>query len=76
MTLARRIRRTSMPSISLGQPGETLTSVLAGTIGSALYDLNIPDIVSGTSGADDFITDMANAGFTVADLSTLAARFG
>jgi hypothetical protein len=38
--------------------------------------LNIPDIVNGTSDAGDFITDMANAGFNVADLSTLAALFG
>jgi hypothetical protein len=50
--------------------------VLAGAIGSALYGLNIPNIVSGTSRVGDFITDMANAGFTVADLSTLAALFG
>jgi PE-PPE domain-containing protein len=63
-------------SISLGQPGETLTSELAGAIGSALYGLNIPDIVNGTSDAGDFITDMANAGFNSADLSTLAALFG
>jgi hypothetical protein len=63
-------------SISLGQPGETLTSALFSAIGSALYDLNIPDIVNGTSDAGDFITDMANAGFNVADLSTLAALFG
>ncbi len=63
-------------SISLGQPTETLTSELLGAIGSALYDLNVPDIVNGTSDAGDFITDMANAGFTVADLSALAAVFG
>lgn len=63
-------------SISLGQPGETLTSALGGVIGSALYDLNIPDIVNGTSDAGDFITDMANSGFNLADLSTLAALFG
>ncbi|MGA8328868.1 MAG: PE-PPE domain-containing protein, partial [Mycobacterium sp.] len=63
-------------SISVGQPGETLTSELLGVVGSALYDLNIPDIVNGTSDAGDFITDMANAGFTVADPSTLAALFG
>jgi hypothetical protein len=60
----------------VGQPSETLTSELLGVIGSALYDLNIPDIVNGTSDAGDVITDMANAGFTVADLSTLAALFG
>jgi hypothetical protein len=63
-------------SISLGQPTETLTSELLGAVGSALYDLNIPDIVNGTSDAGDFITDTANAGFNVADLSTLAALFG
>lgn len=63
-------------SISLGQPGETLTSALGGVIGSALYDLNIPDIVNGTSDAGDFITDMANSGFNLADLSTLATLFG
>jgi PE-PPE domain len=63
-------------SISLGQPSETLISALAGAIGSALYDLNIPDFANGTSDAGDFITDMANAGFNLADLSTLAALFG
>jgi hypothetical protein len=63
-------------SISLGQPGDTLTSVLAGAIGSAVYEMNIPDIVNGTSDAGDFVTDMANAGSNVADLSTLAALFG
>ncbi len=59
-------------SISLGQPGETLTSELLGAIGSVLYDLNVPDMVNGSSDAGDFITDMANAAFNVADLSTLA----
>jgi hypothetical protein len=63
-------------SISLGQPSETLFSALAGAIGSALYDLNIPDVVNGTSDAGDFITDMANAGFNLTDLSTFAALFG
>ena len=63
-------------SISLGQPSETLFSALAGAIGSALYDLNIPDFANGTSDAGDFITDTANAGFSLADLSTLAALFG
>jgi hypothetical protein len=63
-------------SISLGQPGETLTSVLAGAVGTALYDLNIPDLVNGTSDAGDFITDMSNAGFNLADFSALAALFG
>jgi PE-PPE domain len=63
-------------SISLGQPSETLFSALAGAIGSALYDLNIPDFANGTSDAGDFITDMANAGVNLADLSTLAALFG
>jgi len=63
-------------SVTLGQPSETLFSALAGAIGSALYDLNIPDVVNGTSDAGDFITDMANAGFNLTDLSTLAALFG
>jgi hypothetical protein len=63
-------------SISLGQPSETLFSALAGAIGSALYDLNIPDAVNGTSDAGDFITDMANAGVNLTDLSSLAALFG
>jgi PE-PPE domain len=63
-------------SISLRQPGETLTSAVAGAIGSALYDLNIPDLVNGASDAGDFITDMANAGFNLADLFSLAALFG
>lgn len=63
-------------STSLGQPSETLTSEVLGAIGTDLYDLNIPDIVNGTSDVGDFITDMANAGFNVADISALAALFG
>jgi hypothetical protein len=63
-------------SISLGQPSETLTSELLGVIGSVLCDLDIPDFANGTSDVGDFITDMANAGFNVADLSTLGGLFG
>jgi PE-PPE domain len=63
-------------SISLGQPSGTLISALGGAIGSVLYDLNIPDLANGTSDAGDFITDMANAGVQVADLSSLATLFG
>jgi hypothetical protein len=63
-------------SISLGQPGETLLSALTGAVGSVLYDLNIPDLVTGSSDAGDFITNMADAGFNAADLATLGAFFG
>jgi hypothetical protein len=43
-------------SVNLGQSGQTLLSELTGLIGSELYALNIPDVVSGTSDAGDFIT--------------------
>lgn len=63
-------------SISMGQSGESVISALAGAVGSALYDLNIPDAVTGTSDAGDFITTLTNAGVWMADLSSAAAFFG